>query len=168
MTVGIALAILTLLDYGFAGFRDAAGRDGRIVKHQYYRAAACRGLVLAVPGLCLGGVMLALYLMVFPGSGASFRHAGQAASVVYAAYAIFVLMALIPYAVGGLELRTLTTVTVLGPCTSLRPLVILAGAIVAFWTVPGLPSFLGAVYALMLGFLAEPMLNKWRLTRPLP
>ncbi len=40
----LVLACLSVLDGGFAGYRDAAGRDGRVFKDQFYRRAVRRGL----------------------------------------------------------------------------------------------------------------------------
>ena len=164
----LALAILFLLDCGLAGFRVAVGRDGRIVKRDYYLAAIKRGVCLTLLGLGLGAAWLATYLSVFPESAASFYHAGEWAAFVYGAYAVAVLLALIVYAVGGVEIRTLATVILLGPFTAIRPVVIVLGAMVGCFNVPGAPSFLGAAYAVALGLLAEPLLNRWRLWRPLP
>ena len=44
----LVLACLSVLDGGFAGYRDAAGRDGRVFKDQFYRRAVRRGVVRLV------------------------------------------------------------------------------------------------------------------------
>ena len=79
--------------------------------------------------------------------------------LVYGAYATMVLLALGVYAVSSGDLRTLATVSVLGPFTLIRPLVISAGGV---WGAIGASHGATAAIACaaagaMIGF--EPMLR---------
>ena len=168
MTVLLSLYVLALLDYGFAGFRVAAGRDGRIVKRDYYRVAILRGLGLGALWLCVGTGCVVFSASFFPGGGESLTSAGVVALWVYGAYATVVLLAFLPYLLGGLELRTLATVALLGPCTMLRLPVIIVGALAGLWTAPGWVTLFAATYATWLGLCAEPILDRWRRVRSLP
>ncbi len=53
MTIVTALATLVFFDALLAGFRAAAGRNGRIAKSDYYRRAVARGAAAAL--LIVGG-----------------------------------------------------------------------------------------------------------------
>jgi len=120
----IGLGLLAVLDAGFCGFRDAAGRDRRIDKGPYYRAAVRRGMVL---GLLLLAVALVPIALV--GTWADLFHVAGRMVQVYSAFAVLVGLALGAYAVSEGDLRTLATVAVLGPFTLIRPAIIAAGGV---------------------------------------
>jgi hypothetical protein len=123
------LALLAVLDAAFAGFRAAAGRDARIFKRAYYRRAIGLG---AGSGAALVAVLAALTVGALLASGdpgalyADLLGIGARMLEVFLAYVILVLAALVLYATARLELRTLATVSVLGPFTLLRPWVVVA------------------------------------------
>ncbi|APR82842.1 Hypothetical protein A7982_08191 [Minicystis rosea] len=123
------LALLAVLDAVFAGFRAAAGRNGRIDKWAYYQRA------MMSAALAGGGVVLALAaltgaaLLVAPDPAALYADLlviGARMLWVFLGYTVMVLAALVVYAVASYELRTLATVTLLGPFTLLRPAVVAA------------------------------------------
>jgi len=123
------LALLAVLDAAFAAFRAAAGRDARIYKRAYYRRALALG---AGSGAALVAVLAALTLAALHASGrpgalyAELLGIGARMLEVFSIYVLLVLAALALYATAKIELRILATVSVLGPFTLLRPLVVVA------------------------------------------
>ena len=89
------LYTLALLDHAFAGFRVAAGRDGRIHNRAYYQAAILRGGALGLFWLGLSSVALFIAQSLFPDARALLLEAGAAAIWVYGAYATLVVRRLI-------------------------------------------------------------------------
>ncbi len=120
----IAFAVL---DLSFVGFRSAAGRDGRIDKRNYYLRAmflgAAAGLVLSA---ALGAVTwIVMSQLVQPYAlFAEMVVIGRTMSVVFGAYASLVVAALLVYGVSRHEIRTLSTVAILGPFTLMRPWIV--------------------------------------------
>lgn len=159
----IVLPMLVLIDAGFAGFRDAAGRDPRIHKWRdgWYPRAVVRGLIAGAIALVVVAVLAGIPGLVFE-LGADYRRAADAMLLILGPYTLFVLGAFIPYFIPSIEVRTLVSVIVFGPCTLVRPLVILASAIVAMLTVPQ-PAVCAAI-ALAVGatLLIEPALGALR------
>lgn len=118
------MIVFAILDLAFVGFRAAAGRDGRIDKHRYYvRAmlfgAACGAALSALLGLAtwitmqMVGEPYALF--------AELVMIGERMSMVFGAYTCLVVTALLVYGFSRHEVRTLSTVAILGPFTLLRP-----------------------------------------------
>lgn len=133
----LLLAGLAVTDAGFAGYRDAAGRDGRIFKAEYYRAAVRRGLWLGLQVFAFGAVVGLALTLPFGTPARELQVLAQAfwgPLLVGGAYATLVLAALGLWAVGEADLRSLASVVVLGPFTLLRPWVIVAMAVVGAWT----------------------------------
>ncbi len=124
MIAAALLGLLAVLDAGFCGFRDAAGRDRRIDKAPYYRAAVRRGMALGLGLLAIAFVPIALI-----GTWPDLFHVAGRMVQVYGAYALLVVAALGVYLVLEGDARTLATVAILGPFTLLRPLVIAAGGV---------------------------------------
>lgn len=146
--IPLALVALALVDGALLGFRAAAGRSGRLDKAAYYRRAVALGAGHAA-AVTAGGVALALALAAYGGAGtwASLVAAGRAAAAVYAAFAAVVLAALAVWAVPVTEVRTIASVTVLGPGTMLRPWVLVAGLAASVHAQPRWEVALLALYA---------------------
>jgi hypothetical protein len=130
MINAVLLGTLAIVDAGFCGFRDAAGRDRRIEKKPYYAHAIRRGMALGAVVLIPSAAAIVLIarssgLELWPDLLAA---AGRMVAV-YGAYATLVVGALGVYRVASGDLRTLATVAVLGPFTLIRPLVICAGGV---------------------------------------
>lgn len=130
--LAVGLMGLALTDAAFAGYRDAAGRDGAIFKAELYRAAVRRGLRF---GLLAVAVSCAWVVVVVLASGrpavvleASFL-AARPVLLVLGGYAVAVLAALGVWTVGESDLRSLASVMVLGPFTLLRPWLIVGAAV---------------------------------------
>jgi hypothetical protein len=150
MSTAVALAVLALVDVLLSGFRAPAGRDGRIAKAPYYRAAIGRAaiagvlLVAAHAGLVAGLVAAASDP---DAAWAALVHAGDRAVEVFGAFATLALVAILFWFAPIRELRIVPTLTVLGPLTLLRPLVIAGGLIVAVADAVDWRAFVVAIVA---------------------
>lgn len=124
--VALAVVALALLDTTLAGFRCAAGRDGRIQKRAYYLAAMRRGLESGVFLCVLMGALTALCASRPDGAAfyADLVAIGLRMLPVFAAFGGLVVAALAVYGVSRHEVRTFATVAILGPFTLARPWVI--------------------------------------------
>lgn len=164
MLVPVLLAVVTLLDGCFSGFRAAAGRDGRIAKRSYARTACMQG---TWSGLLVGAVMASYCLVVLGLDLAtydSFVAAGRRLLTVLLPYAALVLLALAGYAgVPRTGFQTLMSTLVLGPFTLARPLVVTLGVVVASRDAPTAVRG-GLVLAGLLTLAVEP----WARRRPAP
>lgn len=129
MTPLVLLYGLATLLSGFVGFRDAAGRNGKIDKRSYYRRGVIRAVLLGQVLLITLGVLG--WLAVGWGGLASFAPTAWRAAMIYLPYTAVVLLAFLPYAVPHWEVRSLVTVAVLGPLTLLQPVVVVLGWLVA-------------------------------------
>lgn len=159
-----ALIALSLLDHGFCGYRAAAGRDGRIFKWGFHLRALRGGLAQGAATVFALGALTALVVGVARAPRALWFDLGQTGEVLvygYGAYAALVVGAFAPYVFAGMELRTLATVSVLGPMTLLRPYVIVgAGVVAATFATDGRTSAL-LVLAVGAHLAAEPIMDRW-------
>jgi hypothetical protein len=167
--VSIALlACLALLDAAFVGFRDAAGRSPRIDKRAYFRRALARGSGIGVLVLALFGALAGVLLLTAGDARTlygDFEVLAKRLLLVYGTYALAVLGALAVYARRSLESRTLATVLVLGPCTMIRPYVIVAGALWAALSSSRAEVMLMALVSAGAMLVLEPVLGRrWRRT----
>lgn len=124
--VAIAVVALALLDTTLAGFRCAAGRDGRIQKRAYYLAAMRRGFESGLFVCVLLGGLTALAASRPDGAAfyADLVAIGLRMLPVFAAFGGLVVVALTVYGLSRHEVRTFATVAILGPFTLARPWVI--------------------------------------------
>ena len=111
----------------FVGFRDAAGRNARILKKHYYVSCIFKAFVLGqaclVPLVCVAFLCSANFGII---EGISNR-----CLPVFSAYTALVFLTFVPYAIPNWEIKSLVTVVVFGPLTLLQPLVILSGTVYA-------------------------------------
>jgi hypothetical protein len=158
------VAVLVLLDGGFAGYRARAGRYALIRRLPHDLRAVRRGCWVAVATLLLAAACwLALGVARFGPSGLEFDPAAREAALrilrVAGAYTALVVLAFVPYLTGSPDLRSLTTVVLFGPFTLLRPFVVIGASILAAWGQPR-----DVVLALALGgaltFLQDPLLER--------
>jgi hypothetical protein len=158
------LYLLALLDGVLCGLRTSMGRYPLIRKRWYYVRASMRGILAAqlVSFLALGA--LVLVLLVTPHLN-ELRPDLEAAAGrmlrIFLPYAALVLGSLAMRALPSTDIRSATSVFLLGPSTAIRPLVMIAGVVygvsrsrlVETWV-------LGAIIlALMLSL--EYFLNAW-------
>jgi hypothetical protein len=125
-----SLATLVFFDALLAGFRAAAGRDGRIAKAAYYRRALSRGMVAAFLILAGHATLAALLVATAPDPAATWQdllRAGRDCVVIFGAFATLTIIAIAFWFAPNRELRLVPTLLVLGPLTLVRPLVIVTG-----------------------------------------
>lgn len=166
MIVAALLALLAVFDGALSGFRAAAGRDGRIDKRPYFRRALVHGALAAVVVVLADGAVAAVLVETSAAPGATwaaFVRAGTACVWIFGGFATLTLAAIALWWSPIVEYRLLATVTVLGPLTLVRPIVILAGlgiaaaqgreprvwilAVLAGVTMLGIESLLGRPHA---------------------
>jgi hypothetical protein len=165
----LLIYLLCVTDAAFAGFRDAAGRNGRIEKRAYHRHAALRGLAVGHAYVLTALAVMALLSLLsgHPAQTYANIEASFAATIwVFGSYATLVLLSFAPYLLGGIEARTLATVLVFGPMTLLRPLVIVLGGIVGVVLAPSLAGGITVALAVGLHLALHPVLELWRRRRP--
>jgi lysylphosphatidylglycerol synthetase-like protein (DUF2156 family) len=133
MLIAFILAVLALFDLMLAGFRSAAGREGKVVKDAYFRAAIARGawFALAIVGAHIA--LVTLLVLTAPSRHATWHElvtSGTVATYVLGGFATLTLLALLLWLSPVVEHRLLASILVLGPLTLVRPFVII-GALVA-------------------------------------
>jgi hypothetical protein len=161
--MAVALWGLCLTDAAFAGFRDAAGRDARIFKADFYRAAIRRGLGAGLVVSLMVSVGLTAMVAIAPDPAARFAELLRCAewlTLVLGSYAAVVLVALGVWAAAEADLRTLASVVVLGPFTLVRPWVIVAAALVAVRAAPSSWAAAAVIGACSLQLAVEPWLGR--------
>jgi hypothetical protein len=133
MTV-VALVVLAIFDVLLSGIRAAAGRDGRIAKPPYYRAAVVRSAVAGIVVVGVNAGLVAALVATSPDPSAAWQqllHAGVRCVEVFGAFASLTLVAILFWFAPVRELRIVPTLVVLGPLTLTRPLVIVGGLLFA-------------------------------------
>ena len=130
VAVPVVLCVLALLDGCFSGFRAAAGRDGRIDKRAYARAACAQGTRWGLAVIVALAVCSLAALADEPGRYTEFVRAGTRMLLVLVPYAVLVLGALLGYiSLRRTSLQTLMTTLILGPFTLMRPLIVVAAVL---------------------------------------
>ncbi|MBN8469291.1 hypothetical protein JYJ95_22555 [Corallococcus exiguus] len=155
----VLLALLAVTDAAFCGFRVAAGRDARIFKADYYRAAIRRGMGLGLFTTALVGAGIAGACLFSPGLFPQLLVCAKAILWVLLPYATLTLMGMGVWAAAEADVRTLASVVVLGPFTLIRPWVIATAAVVGAWKAPGFTAALVTVVACGVQLALEPWLN---------
>jgi hypothetical protein len=155
----VELGTLIVFDAGACGFRAAAGRSGLIAKGAYYRKATLVGVgcgfaILAV-GLALAWAMASL---ASSGFLAEFGAAASSSLRVFRPFAVVVVAALGVWLIPNTDLRTLATVSILGPGTLVRPLVVISGLVVGVLARPDPAVIVVAVYGALTMLLVERVL----------
>ena len=114
----ICATILTI----FVGFRDAAGRNTKINKTSYYQKCILRAFLFGqafFASLFTIAYFCAIDFSVIEALSQNCFHP-------FSLYIALVLLTFIPYLVPNWEIKSLVTVLVFGPLTTLQPLVIIA------------------------------------------
>ncbi|MCK6547990.1 hypothetical protein L6R52_19220 [Myxococcota bacterium] len=166
----LLLATLAIVDAGFSGFRDAAGRNPRIRKQGYFRRAVRRGLKLGFVGCGVVGLVAALLVARAHSPSEALAALSVTAEVMvwsFGTYATLVLIALGLWLAAEPDLRTLASVVVLGPFTLIRPWWIVATCAWAAATAPQLEATITALVAALAQLTIEPWLaREWRSGTP--
>ncbi|RKH74193.1 hypothetical protein [Corallococcus aberystwythensis] len=155
----VLLALLAITDASFCGFRVAAGRDARIFKADFYRAAIRRGMLRGVFTTAAVGCGIAGACLFAPGLFSQLLVCARAILWVLLPYATLTLVGMGVWAAAEADVRTLASVVVLGPFTLIRPWVIAAAAVVGAWKAPGPTAALVTIAACGVQMAIEPWLN---------
>jgi hypothetical protein len=156
------LYVLALLDGLLCGARVYMGRSATIKKRLYYLRATFRGLVGAqiVSIIALAALLFAMGLSKHATIlRADLDHASRRMVLIFIPYATVVLGNILLRLVPSTDIRSATSVMMLGPLTAIRPLVMIVGVLYGIWSSELLETRLLAsfVLALMLGL--EYVLN---------
>jgi hypothetical protein len=111
----VLLGMLAVTDAAFCGFRVAAGRDARIFKADFYRAAIRRGMQRGLLVTLVMGAVIAAACSFQPGLFAQLLTCAQALLWVLLPYAILTLVGMGVWAAAEADARTLASVMILGP-----------------------------------------------------
>jgi hypothetical protein len=123
----LLLAVLSIVDAGFSGYRSAAGTSALLRKDAFYRRAIRRGLCCGSLVVALVAAILGVLFACDP-SAEAWRDLVSGATFLvwsFGIYATLVLLGLGVWFVAEADLRTLASILVLGPFTLIRPLWIL-------------------------------------------
>lgn len=170
MTSAVLLSILVLFDAGLAGFRAAAGRDGRIAKGPYFRMAVARSFGGALGVLAFNAAVVALLVVTASSTEtawATLTHAAELCVWIFGVFATVTLAAFALWFSPIEEYRLLSTVIVLGPLTLIRPLIIVGGLAAVCIAIPDVRVIVTAVIAgaTMLAFehlVGRTYAERWR------
>jgi hypothetical protein len=148
IAVPAALALLALVDAGFAGFRACTGRNARIRKRAYHVRAARRGIACGAVGLSVVAVLIVITLACSTHPVRRYDtliQAGTRMLDVLVPFAAVVAASLVAYWVLPMRGSTFVILVGLGPFTMLRPALV-AGA--TAWSVVGSTDWLVWICAL--------------------
>jgi hypothetical protein len=160
----LLLYLLALLDGVLCGLRTAMGRNARIGKKWYYVRATVRGLVGAqiVSTMALGALLLVVLI--------SAHHAELRADLedsagrmlrIFLPYTALVLGSLSLRALPSTDIRSASSVFLLGPLTAIRPVVMIAGVVYGISQSALAETRLLGLIILTLMLSLEFALNRW-------
>jgi hypothetical protein len=126
----IVLYLLALTDGLLCGIRTSMGRCPLIRKHEYYRKASVRG-VAAAQGVSIAALAALLLTLAISSHRDVLRSDLEAAAGrmlwIFVPYAALVLFNLALRIAPSTDIRSATSVFMLGPLTYVRPYVMIAG-----------------------------------------
>lgn len=128
----LALYLLASLDGILCGLRTAMGRCPLIRKRNYYTRAAVTGFLAAQVVSLIALAALVVTVAATPRRDALRADLAMAAGRmlwVFVPYAALVLLGLALRAIPSTDVRSATSVAILGPLTAVRPLVMIAGVL---------------------------------------
>lgn len=164
------LATLALVDAGFSGFRDAAGRNPRIRKEGYYRRAVRRGLWAGALGCVAVASLVVVLVARAPMPAETFAALSSAAEALVWSLGVFataVLLALGVWLAAEPDLRALASVIILGPFTLIRPWWIAVSCVWAAASTASAEVAVAALGAAAAQLAIEPWLARgWRSGMP--
>ena len=156
------LYVLALLDGLLCGARVSMGRSAMIAKRGYYMRAMMRGLIGAqiVSTIALVTLVLVMSLsthrMLLRGD---LEHASGRMVRLFIPYAALVLGNILLRLVPSTDIRSATSVMMLGPLTAIRPFVMTAGVLYGIRSSTLLETRLLGIFVLTLMLGLEYVLN---------
>jgi L-asparagine transporter-like permease len=163
----LALYLLALLDGLLCGLRASMGRCAVIRKHGYYRRAALHGIAGAQIISTLALIVLLLVATTSSNRAAvrvDLQEAARRMLQVFVPYALLVLSNLALRLLPSNDIRSATSVFMLGPLTAIRPLVMIAGVFYGIFSSRLMETRLLGMFVLVLMLSLEFALN-WRAER---
>jgi hypothetical protein len=159
----LALYLLALLDGLLCGLRASMGRCALIRKSTYYRRAAFHGIAGAQIISTLA--LIALMLVATTSSNRTavrgdLEEAARRMLWVFVPYALLVLSNLSLRLVPSNDIRSATSVFMLGPLTAIRPLVMIAGVFYGVYSSHLLETRILGLFVLLLMLSLEFALNR--------
>jgi hypothetical protein len=165
----IVLWILATLDAAFTGYREAAGRNALINKRIYYRRAMIRGALFGQLAVAIAGAVILVSLALTEDRASlirDYQRAGSRMLIVYLPYGAVVLLAFVLRMFRSVDIRSITSTTIFGPFTLIRPVVAVVGLVYGVGGVARVETIvLGAIVLAMMLSL-ERVLGIFR--RPAP
>ncbi len=160
----LILYLLALLDGVLCGLRTAMGRNALIGKTWYYLRATIRGLAGAqiVATLALGALIVVA--LISPNRGelrVDLESAAGCMLRIFLPYAALVLGSLAMRGVPSTDIRSATSVFLLGPLTAIRPAVMVAGVGYGMWGGRLVETRVLGMIILGLMLFLEYFLNRW-------
>jgi len=159
----VALYLLALLDGLLCGLRASMGRCAVIRKAGYYRRAGFRGVAGAqiISTLALAALLL---VAVTSSNRAAVRGDLESSASrmlwVFVSYAVLVISNLALRLVPSNDIRSATSVFMLGPLTAIRPLVMIAGVSYGIYSSRLVETQLLGMFVLLLMLSLEFVLNR--------
>jgi len=139
MTYAAFLITMAIIDAGFAGFRDGAGRNPLLHKMRYVLVSWIKGALVGVVVVAALVVFAVVSMEISADPNElweAYQSLGARMSAVYGAYATLAILGLVIYASPRPEVSSLITVLILGPFTLIRVPVIVAGVSWALLAAP--------------------------------
>lgn len=159
----LALYLLALLDGLLCGLRASMGRCAVIRKSRYYRRAALQGIAGAQ---IISTLALAALLLVAATSANRAAVRGDLEETarrmlwVFVPYAALVLLNLALRLAPSNDIRSATSVFMLGPLTAIRPVVMIAGVMYGIYSSRLLETWILGMFVLLLMLSLEFTLNR--------
>lgn len=159
----LALYLLALLDGVLCGLRTSMGRCPLIRKRRYYAEAALRGLLgaqlistIALIAL-VGTALLSSRRNVLRGD---LEAAAGRMLWVIGPYATLVIFNLALRLIPSTDVRSATSVMMLGPLTAVRPLMMIVGVLYGIWASRLMETRILGAFVLVLMLVLESALNR--------
>lgn len=163
----LALYLLALLDGILCGLRTSMGRCPLIRKRTYYTKAALRGLVGAQVISTIALIALVVTALLSSRRDALRGDLEAAAGRmlwIFGPYAALVIFNLALRLIPSVDVRSLTSVMMLGPLTAIRPLVMITGMVYGIFASKLVETWVLGLFVLALMLSLEFALN-WRAAR---
>lgn len=159
----LALYLLALLDGLLCGLRASMGRCAVIRKGGYYRRAAFGGVAGAQ--IISTAALVALLLVAATSSNRAVVRGdleGAASRMlwVFVPYAVLVISNLALRLVPSNDIRSATSVFMLGPLTAIRPVVMIVGVLYGIYSSRLLETRILGLFVLLLMLSLEFVLNR--------
>jgi hypothetical protein len=158
----VTLYLLATIDGAFCGFRVVAGRNGLINKSAFYTRAMLTGAAWVQLPALISGLALLIALRLSSDRAAvmtDLLHAAVRMLHVFIPYAAAVFAAFLFRWFPSVDIRSATSVMVLGPLTPLRPLICAAGVLYGIVPAHTLQTRALGILVLLLMLAIEPFLD---------